>query len=99
MPAARLVLCEVRELEIRREELLLLERERGLLRLHAAILEDQEALAEAAKEEAARSVDVLARRAADAEARADAWWRHPLLWFCLGVVLAGSGAVALAAGT
>lgn len=86
MATARLVLCEVRELRLRREEVRILAETQDVWALRVRLLEEQVGLAVEARNELGDVVGAAERRARDAEERASAWYRHPGLWFALGVV-------------
>lgn len=65
-----------------------------LLEERAALAEQRDALrareVELAEQEAAAAVSALeaaVRRAREAEAERDAWWRHPALWAAVGAVV------------
>lgn len=87
---ARLMLCEVRELRIRRRELSLVDSELSLWERNAAIYQEQTALAVEALETYRGIVGAAERRAREAEERADRWSRHPALWFAVGVIATGA---------
>lgn len=62
----------------------------GLDELHARALALADRDAELAGEQAAvasAALEAALRRARDAEAERDAWWRSPILWLAVGVVL------------
>jgi len=90
MPVARLVLCEVRELRIRRRELTLVDQELGLWARQATLLGEQVELAVQARDAFQGVVEAAEQRAQDAEAERNAWYRHPALWFAVGVVVTGA---------
>ena len=98
MPVARLILCEARELRVRRQEVRLLDEAAGVWALRVRLLEEQADLAVQARNELGDVVEAAERRAREAAESADAWYRHPALWFAVGVVVAGllvAGAVAV----
>jgi len=63
------------------EERIALAGERDLLREHEVELATSEA------DSARAALEAAVRRAREAEADRDAWWRHPALWAGVGVVL------------
>lgn len=79
MPTARLVLCEVRELRLRRQAAALDERELGLWRFRVNILEEQVRLSDQARGIFEDALGAVSSRS---------WKRSPILWFCVGVVVA-----------
>lgn len=90
MPTARLILCEVRELRIRRRELHLVDQELQLWEQQANNYRAQSELAVDARDSFAGVLDAAELRALEAEARSDAWYRHPGLWFVLGAAAAAA---------
>ena len=64
------------------EERLVLDDERNALQTRRVSLADEEAQA------AGDALEAALRRAREAEEALDAWWRHPALWFAVGVVAA-----------
>lgn len=87
MPTARLVLCEVRELRLRRRESGILSEEIRQWSARTDLLREQVRLAVEAKNELGQVVDAAERRAREAEADRDSWWRSPVLWFAVGAVV------------
>jgi hypothetical protein len=87
MDAARYILCAVQELRSRRQEIELYERELSALALQIELGERQLELSNQANNQ----LNVLAthslNRAREADERANKWYRSPLLWFCIGIVL------------
>jgi hypothetical protein len=63
------------------EERVALSDERDALRAREVQLAADEAAA------AREALEAAVRRAREAEADRDAWWRHPALWFAVGVVV------------
>lgn len=100
MPTARLVLCEVRELRLRRRTADLDTRERGIFELRISSFEERLRLADTARTELESVLEAAARRAREAEAAANDWTRAPALWFAVGlavaIVLAVAGGVLVA---
>ena len=90
MAIARLQLCEVLELRVRKAELAVVDQELTLWNHQATNFETQAALAVEARDAFAGVVGASERRASDAEARLDAWYRHPALWFTIGAVIVGA---------
>lgn len=90
MPTARLILCEVRELRIRRRELHLVDQELQLWEQQAENYRAQSELAVEAMDSFAGVLGAAELRALEAEARSDAWYRHPGLWFVLGAAAAAA---------
>lgn len=45
-----------------------------------------------------QAITVATRRAVEAEANADAWWRSPFLWFIVGAVVSAAVALGIALG-
>lgn len=90
MPTARLILCEVRELRVRRQELALADQELALWGRQTALYAEQTALAVEARTALLAMVQGAERRATQAERRG--WFRHPVLWFVLGAAVTGVAA-------
>lgn len=91
-PIARLMLCEVRELRIRRREVALDVRELRLWEQRVAFTERQRDLAVEARDTLEGVVEAAERRAREAESEAEAWYRSPILWVVVGIVV-GAGVV------
>lgn len=87
MVTSRLILCEVRELRLRRREAGVESRLIHAWRLQVDFTERQRDLAVQARDQLAEVIDVAERRAREAEDRAVAWYRSPFLWLSVGVVL------------
>lgn len=84
MPTARLVLCEVKELRVRRRDAVLVDRGLKLWEARTTNLKEQVALAVEARDHLSSVVAASDRRAREAEARLDHWSRSPTMWFALG---------------
>lgn len=87
MITARLILCEVRELRLRRREAGVDIRLINAWRLQVEFTERQRDLAVQARDQLADVIEQAERRAREAEGRAGAWYRSPFLWLSVGVVL------------
>jgi len=85
--ASRFILCAVQELRGRRQELDLFERELSSLVLQVELTERQVELANTARERLNELVTHSMQRAREAEGRVDKWYRSPVLWFSVGVVV------------
>lgn len=100
MPTARLMLCEVRELRVRRREVALSDAEITLWERRVSGFEERLQLAVQARNELATVLEAAERRAREATEHAEDPWRSPVLWFAVGVLaavlLAGAGALLLA---
>jgi len=55
-----------------------------------ALTHEQVQLAQAAEERAVEALEAAERGRREAEDDRDAWYRHPALWFAVGVVVAGA---------
>lgn len=97
MPLARLQLCELRAYRLGRREARLVDDELHLWGERLELAHQQTQAAVEAREALAGVVEAAERRARDAEAERDAWYRAPALWFIAGGVAAGL-LVALAVG-
>ncbi len=86
---ARLMLCEVRELRLRRREIVLTVGEIRLWEQRVDFTERQRDLAVEARDRLDGIVVAAVRRAREAEESRDAWWRSPVLWIVVGVVVGG----------
>lgn len=89
MPIARLMLCEVRELRLRRREVTLTTGEISLWEQRVEFTERQRDLAVEARDHLEGVVVAATRRAREAEESRDAWWRSPILWVVVGVIVGG----------
>lgn len=100
MPTARLVLCEVRELRLRRASSALDARELSLWEARVELGQERLQLAVDARDELESVLEASERRARSAEEALNDWTRSPVLWFAVGVVaavlVAGAGALLLA---
>ncbi len=92
-PIARLMLCEVRELRVRRREVRLDAREIRLWEREVGFADRQLELAVAARDTLEEVVDDSDRRAREAEAELGAWYRSPILWVIVGIAIAVFGIV------
>lgn len=90
IPIARLMLCEVRELRARRRVSLLDARELSLWELRVDFTERQLELAVEARDRLEAVVDDADRRAREASEELGAWYRSPILWAVIGIVLGGA---------
>lgn len=95
MPTARLVLCEVEQLRALRQLRQVDAREIRLWERQVDFLGEQVTLAVQARDALEGVVSAFVRRARDAEAarneavaELDAWYRSPVLWVSVGVVVA-----------
>lgn len=87
MPTARLVLCEVQELRLRRQEAALYGREVEIRDQMELLLREQVGLAVLAEDRLKAVVSASERRARDAERDRDAWFRAPWFLVTVGIVL------------
>jgi len=88
MPTARLMLCEVRELRLRRRGAELDARELGLWERRVELGQERLQLAVEARDELESVLEASERRARSAEEALNDWTRSPVLWFAVGVVAA-----------
>ena len=86
---ARLMLCEVRELRLRRREIGLTSRELRLWETQVTFTERQRDLAVEARDRLEEVVEAATRRAREAESEVGAWYRSPILWVVVGIVVGG----------
>lgn len=100
MPIARLMLCEVRELRVRRREIALDARELAIWEGRVSSFEERLRLAVDARNELESVLEAAERRAREATEAANDWTRSPALWFAVGlavaIVLAVAGGVLVA---
>lgn len=87
MATARLILCEVGELRLRRQEAAVDIRLIDSWRLQVRLLERQLSVSRQTREAFEGIVERSERRAREAEGRTDAWYRAPAFLISLGVVL------------
>lgn len=87
MAGARFILCQIRELELRRSEISIMGREASALGLQIELTERQLELANEAREHISEALERSEERAREAEDRVDAWYRSPFLWFTVGAVV------------
>jgi len=97
MPTSRLMLCEVRTLRLESRDRSLVDQELALWGQRVDNLHEQIGLMTQARTALETAIAAAERRARDAEAERDAWYRSPFLWFALGGV-AAAALVALAVG-
>lgn len=88
-PIAALVLCEVRELRLRRRVVELDVRELRLWEQRVAFTERQRELAVEARDVFEVVVVASDRRAREAESELGAWYRSPILWVVVGIIVGG----------
>ena len=89
MPIARLILCEVRELRLRRRAVVLTTSELRLWEARVTFTERQRDLAVEARDRLEAVVEAATRRAREAESEVGAWYRSPILWVVVGIVVGG----------
>jgi len=88
-PLDRLVLCEVRALRVRNDEIRLLDSEVEIWAQQIEFLKTQLELAVQARNRLLEIVEEADRLRREADERANRWWRSPILWMCVGAVVAG----------
>lgn len=100
MPAARLILCQIRDLQLRHRASLLDARERELWQRRVEIQSERAQAAIEARNDLRTVIQAAQDRAKAAEEALSSWTRSPVLWFAVGVIatvlVAGVGAVLLA---
>jgi hypothetical protein len=82
------ILGDLRELPIRQRQIALLEEELELREGQLDRLREMVDLERRASQEAISGLDTTVERARNAEEALQAWWRSPLLWVGVGVVIA-----------
>lgn len=87
MAGARFILCQINELSLRRQEIMILEREQEALVLQVTLTERQNNLLEEARERVVSVLEHTERQLDEAQARSEAWYRHPALWLSVGIVV------------
>jgi len=81
------MLADLRELPIRQRELALLNEQLELREGQVERLREMVGLEREAVERSLEAVEAAERRASEAEASRDVWWRNPALWVAVGVVV------------
>ena len=80
------MLADLQELPLQRRMVSLMERELSIRGRQVERLREMVSLERTAVDRALEGLQAAARRASEAEASRDAWWRHPAFWVGLGVV-------------
>lgn len=92
MDVGKCLLKDVTELNERRYQVRLLEQQLQLRIEQKVLLDEAIKFSEQAKMSAITSLEASERRARKAEERANAWYKHPILWFVVGSLVT-TGAV------
>jgi hypothetical protein len=87
MATSRLILCELRELSLRRSLVGLQNQENELWQLQVDFVERQLTLAIDARDELENVLERSEQRANEAESRAELWWRSPVFIASISIVL------------